>query len=225
MAQRPKTNAGSAAQARRVRESQRRRKAILAAAREVFFSKGLHHATMDDVAAQAEIAKGTVYLYFTSKEALIAGLLLEGLDLLVETLASAYDGDAPHTAEDRLRRLACGYLEFMGKNPHYFRLITSMDRGRFEESIPEDLYQQVYERSLQGLRWIIQAIDQGMQAGEFQPGDARQRAGMAWAALNGVLVLFNHPLRRALLETDLEPMYSSVLDMIIRDLRSAPKPN
>ena len=86
------------AQVRREREIKERREAILDAARDVFFAKSLHSATVDDVAAQAQIAKGTVYLYFSSKEELVAGLFLRGLGLLVETLGRAYEEGADLTA-------------------------------------------------------------------------------------------------------------------------------
>ncbi|MFQ5407882.1 MAG: TetR/AcrR family transcriptional regulator [Anaerolineales bacterium] len=208
------------AQVRREREIKERREAILDAARDVFFAKGLHSATVDDVAAQAQIAKGTVYLYFSSKEELVAGLLLRGLDLLVESLGRAYDEGADLTAETRLRNLALAYLTFSREQPDYFRLIMAFDRGQFQESISPELYSSIFDRSLAGLRWIIRAMEQGIDDKEFGPGSARGRAGMMWAALNGVLVLFGHPLRRALLETELEPLYRGVLDMILRDLQA-----
>jgi len=68
---------------RRARERARRQQEILEAAKEVFFEKGIHRATVDDVAAQAEVSKGTVYLYFQSKESILAHLLLEGLSILL----------------------------------------------------------------------------------------------------------------------------------------------
>ena len=207
---------------RRERESQKRRETILEAARQIFFDKGIQVATVEDVAAQAEIAKGTVYLYFSSKEELIAQLLLQGLDLLLESLDAAFDEGVKRTASERLRRLAEAYLEFAGERPNYFRLIMAYDRGQFQESISGELYQRIFDRSKEGLQWIMRAIEQGMQDGEFSSGNARERAGMAWAALNGVLVLFGHSLRRALLETDIEAIYAGVLDMILRDLHTAP---
>ena len=53
---------------RKEREKLRRREEILTAAEELFFTKGIEHTTMDDVAERAELSKGTLYLYFKSKE-------------------------------------------------------------------------------------------------------------------------------------------------------------
>ncbi len=65
---------------RRERERAQRRDDILRAAREVFFQRGFHTVTVDDIAVAAEVGKGTVYLYFDTKETILAHLLLEGLD-------------------------------------------------------------------------------------------------------------------------------------------------
>lgn len=53
---------------RKKREKLKRREDILDAAQKIFFSKGVENATMDDVANEAELSKGTLYLYFKSKE-------------------------------------------------------------------------------------------------------------------------------------------------------------
>jgi AcrR family transcriptional regulator len=53
---------------RKEREKLHRREEILSAAEKLFFSKGIENTTMDDVAEEAELSKGTLYLYFKSKE-------------------------------------------------------------------------------------------------------------------------------------------------------------
>ena len=62
---------------RRALKEQRReerRQQILDAAEKVFFSKGVAAATMDEVAAEAELSKGTLYLYFKSKDEIILSI-------------------------------------------------------------------------------------------------------------------------------------------------------
>ena len=105
---------------RREREKAQRRDDILRAAREVFFTRGLHAATVDDVAAEAEVSKGTVYLYFDTKETLLAHLLLQGLDALIADLETAFAVDQPLDAHTRLRRLATAYLKFFQEDPEYY---------------------------------------------------------------------------------------------------------
>jgi AcrR family transcriptional regulator len=204
---------------RRAREKAKRRRDILTAARQEFFERGFHQPTVDDVAARAEISKGTIYLYFESKEGILAHLLLEGLDLLLAHMVANGPSSSASAAEPALRVLATAYLQFCQSHPSYFRLIMAFDRGRFEESISPELYQQVLDKSLQGLDLVAQTIDMGKESGAFSVDDPWQAAGSTWAALNGVLVLMAHPLRRQMLKSDVETMFQATLDLVISGLR------
>jgi TetR/AcrR family transcriptional regulator len=204
---------------RRAREKARRRREILAAARQEFFDRGFRRPTVDDVAARAEISKGTIYLYFESKEEILAHLLLEGLALLVEEMEAACEPGPAQSPEQALRALATAYLRFCQENPSYFRLIMAFDRGRFEESISHKLHGRVMSQSLQGLDLVARTVERGVQLGVFHTDDPWQAAGSVWASLNGVLVLMAHPLRQRLLRSDLEAMFHATLDLVIRGLQ------
>ena len=204
---------------RRAREKAQRRKEILDAARQEFFERGFHRPTVDDVAARAEVSKGTIYLYFESKEGILAHLLFEGLDLLVKEMEAVCNPEVSTEAECNLQELANAYLRFCQANPSYFRLIMAFDRGRFEESISPQLHQQVMNKSLQGLTLLAENIEKGKAAGVFHVEDPWQAAGSVWAALNGVLVLMGHPLRQKLLRSDLETMFEATLDLVLRGLK------
>jgi AcrR family transcriptional regulator len=204
---------------RRAREKELRRRSILDAARAAFFEDGFHLATVDDVAARAEVSKGTVYLYFESKETILAHLLLEGLDELVAVLEEAYAAERDIAPGERLRRLAMGYLNFFQANPHYFRLIMALDRGRFQQTVPDQLYEQILARSLRGFHWVIRAVEQGINQEVFNVTECRQAAAALWASLNGVLVLLGHPLRREMVASDLESLYWTTFDIALRGLQ------
>lgn len=206
------------ARARRERETLERRDAILAAARDLFFEHGIHRTTVDDVAARAEVAKGTVYLYFESKETILAHLLLEGLDALGESLEEAFAESVPLSAETRLRRLAAAYLQFFQNENEYFRLMMAFDRGQFQESVTPEVYHQILMRSVRGLRWVVRAVEQGIADGQFKVTDAKNSAGMYWAALNGALVLISHPLRRELIEQEIETLYTGVMELMLKGM-------
>ena len=72
-----------------------RRQAILAAALEEFSACGFAAARLDDVAARARIAKGTIYLYFRDKEALFQDLIRSEMSPVVSTLEHALALDLP----------------------------------------------------------------------------------------------------------------------------------
>ncbi len=209
--------------ARREREKEKRRQSILQAAHDVFFENGFHRATVDNVAERAEVSKGTVYLYFESKETILAHLLLETLDELIEELEQAYVTAESLPADEQLRRLGQAYLRFFKEEPECFRLLMAMDRGRFQDSVTPEIYQQVLSASLEGLGWVMKTIQQGIDEEMFRCCDVRLAASTLWAMLNGVLELMNHPLRRAMVGMEREALYQTALETVIQGLRSAPQ--
>jgi AcrR family transcriptional regulator len=203
---------------RREREKAQRRDDILRAAREVFFQRGFHTVTVDDIAAAAEVGKGTVYLYFDTKETILAHLLLEGLNRLVADLETAYAFDQAYDAGTRIRRGAIAYLKFFQNNPEYYRLIMAFDRGQFQASIDPAIYQEVLTRSLHGIEWLERAVKQAQTEGLITVENPREAAGVLWAGLNGVLVLLSHPLRAEIIATDLESLYGTMTEVLIGGL-------
>ena len=67
---------------RKERERERRRQQIIVAAKRIFKEKGFGRATMEDIAKEAELSPGTLYLYFKNKEDLYASLSLRILQYL-----------------------------------------------------------------------------------------------------------------------------------------------
>jgi AcrR family transcriptional regulator len=208
-----------ATRARRVREKEERRQSILQAAREVFFRDGFHQATVEAVAERAEVSKGTVYLYFESKETILAHLLLEGLRELVDELEEAYAAEESFSADERLRRLGWAYFQFFQREPRYFHFLMALDRGRFRQVVAPVVYQKALETSMEGLDWVVRAVEQGIEAGTFGDRDARQAAATLWATLNGVLELMEHPLRREMVGLKSQAVYEAALEIVIQGLR------
>ena len=65
---------------RRLQEKKERTNLILNAALKVFARRGLREATVDEIAAEASLGKGTLYYYFSSKESLLEALVIETAD-------------------------------------------------------------------------------------------------------------------------------------------------
>lgn len=210
----------SQTQNRREREKEERQASILEAARQVFFSQGIYNATVDDVAAAAEISKGTVYLYFPSKETILAVLLQEGLALLVQQLEAAYGAGEKMAAVTRLRRIAKAYFDFFQAHPHYYRLLMAFERQKFQESVEPELYEQILWRSNRGLAYVVQTLEEGIASGEFVVENPKQTAGVIWAMLHGVYVILGHPLRREMVEADLQALYQAALELAIKGINA-----
>ncbi len=206
---------------RRDHDPEARRNSILDAARKLYFKNGVKGIRMEAVAKSAKIAKGTVYLYYPNKETLLAGLLLEGIKLAETYIEKGYSEDEDILAEERLRRMATAYLQFYRDHPMYYRLVSAYDRGGLEDSVTQEINDQIFDASSASLSWITKAMREGVDKGEFHPGRARDRTGIVWASMHGAIVLFSHPLRRQLLDTEVETVYNKVVEMIIEGLKTA----
>jgi len=74
------------------------------------------------------------------------------------------------------------------------------------------------QASLRGLGLAVQTIEQGIADEQFRRCDARQAAATLWAALNGVLELMSHPLRREMVGVETETLYQTAIETVIRGL-------
>lgn len=108
-------------QRRRDREKAQRRQDILRAAQSLFWELGYEKTTMARVAAAAELAPGTVYLYFPSKDSLYLALLGDGYELLLAQLKRAVAGaSSPVEASEKL---VDTFLDFARQQPAYFDIL------------------------------------------------------------------------------------------------------
>ena len=104
---------------RREREKLARRRGILTAARKVFGARGYEGATLDEVAREAEFAKGTLYSYFDSKAELFAELVEYEFD---EVLAQAKEAlGEEEDAAAAARAVIRVFLDFFEERADFFR--------------------------------------------------------------------------------------------------------
>ena len=95
---------------RRLKEKEQRRKAILKASQRLFSRKGYQAVSVEDIARKARISKGTVYLYFHSKEEIYAQILLNDIEVFHEKLFDIIDERG--SAADMLLQFSDFYIDF-----------------------------------------------------------------------------------------------------------------
>ena len=110
---------------RKEREKERRRNAIIDAAEEVFFSKGVEDATMDEVAERAELSKGTLYLYFKNKNDLFHGIIARALEILYNTFKTEIEKE--EKGIDKIRAIGRAYYGFYKNRPDYYSAMMHQD--------------------------------------------------------------------------------------------------
>jgi AcrR family transcriptional regulator len=152
------TQAGpSGARARRAAE---RRDAILAAALDELSARGFAAARLDDVAKRADVAKGTIYLYFADKEALFQELIRAELSPVVGVLIQASHADIPiRQFADRLIEVFVREV-FETRRKDVIRLVLT-EGSRFPK-LAEFYYQEIIARVLPAVRALLQrAVERG----------------------------------------------------------------
>ncbi|GAA2661143.1 MULTISPECIES: TetR/AcrR family transcriptional regulator [Actinosynnema] len=83
--------------------------------------RGAAGVTVDEIAAGAGVAKGTVYYNFGSKDALVDAMLRHGVDLLAQRLRVSEEADPP----EAVAALVEGMLGFFGEYPAFAQLLVS----------------------------------------------------------------------------------------------------
>ncbi|HEY4683284.1 MAG TPA: TetR/AcrR family transcriptional regulator [Candidatus Acidoferrales bacterium] len=201
---------------RKLREKENRRASILQAAKEVFFAKGLAEGTLDEVAAAAELSKGTLYLYFSSKEELYCSLLVEGTQILREYFERALDPLID--PEANLRRLGQAYFQFSQEQPQFFRLMFLYNfHSEFKQPLPKELKDELDCGGDGCLKMVSDTIEEGIRRGHFRSVSPYLASMACWAALNGTVMLaVNEPHR---VGGSLEQIVSLQLDAFLRGLR------
>src|SRR4051812_31112410 len=100
---------------RKEREKEARRNLILDAAERVFQANGIQQATMDDIARDAELAKGTIYLYYRNKDELQLGVMMRAMDMVHESFEIAAEGE--NLALKKFQAVGDAYWKFAHDEP------------------------------------------------------------------------------------------------------------
>jgi AcrR family transcriptional regulator len=148
-------------------ESSKRRQ-ILDGARRVFLAEGFDGASMGEIARAAGVSKGTLYVYFDSKEKLFEALTIEEKKTLAEVLFQL-DGEDPDVAAV-LRRLGESYLKLMAEPEHVSSVRMVIGAS---EKFPR-FGQMFFEAGpRQGIARLKAYLDRQVEAGRLSIADTR----------------------------------------------------
>lgn len=123
---------------RKEREREARREAILNAAGKVFSLKGYHEATLDEIAAEAELAKGTIYNYYNDKLDILVSLITSG-HVQFQALLQELLGQSG-TLYEFIRNIFTFSLKHMMEHRYLFRVFFSA-----ESQVPVNLREQMMQ--------------------------------------------------------------------------------
>jgi AcrR family transcriptional regulator len=161
-----------------------RRRTILDAARAVFARRGFAATTMDLIADEADVAKGTLYLYYPSKAGIYSAAVISGLEELAsETIRVS----RAHTSlRDVLRAFFETRRTFFEKDLDFFR-IYSQESGNLGQGAAEIRreFARLQEAQVDALQ---KAIAAAARSGEIRRVNTRTAALAAFDLSHGVVV-------------------------------------
>lgn len=175
---------------RKEREKQQRRTDILDAAEKVFFSGDFRDGTVDDVAAEAELSKATLYLYFESKEDMYFAVHMRGMQRLGEMFQQVAASE--EKGIDKVQAIGRAYYEFSKKYPDYSRAMIHFEKKLCLLGDKAELATQMHETGQTVLGMVQAALQAGIEDGSIRPTlDPGKTALLLWAQSDGVINLIH----------------------------------
>lgn len=165
------------------RRKEQHRLEILQVAEQLFARQGYHVTTMEEVAEECGWSKGTLYLYFKSKEDLFFSVLIEKMDRFSDTLLA--DLKASEGVESKIAALVDGQFRFFTENKHFFQLVIT-EQGKVMHASNSGLREELIQKQHTQIDRISQALSEGMRADT--PVQAPILAGSIIGAVNIQLV-------------------------------------
>ena len=175
---------------RKEREKERRRNDIVDAAEKIFFTKGRVLATMDDVAEQAELSKGTLYLYFKNKEDLYLAINLRGMEILYRFFTEAIKKHK--TGFEKVYAIGKTYYQFYKKYPDYFIALMYFESNEMDLFNEQSMAAKCKQLGHDALVILIQAIEFGIKDGSIRSDiDPVKAATVLWGQSTGLIQLIS----------------------------------
>jgi len=172
---------------RKEREKEHRKEEILDAAKKVFFEKDLATATVDEIAEAAELSKGTLYLYYKSKEDMYLGVMMRGMEELYKEFERIELSTA--STVKKLIELGSIYKEYFIEHRKFFQMIHFLQAPQFHKQVSEEMKQNC---DLEGQRlWnvINNILQNGVKEGVLRPNfNPMELAVILWSNMNGLLL-------------------------------------
>jgi len=165
------------------RRSEWKYRAIIEAAKKVFSKKGFHNARVCDIAEQAQIASGTIYLYFKNKDDLLSTLFDETFRRIGIEIENALNKCSD--PREKLSKFCSIYLNEV-RSDKYLAELIHVEMNQAAKFMPE--YSELYFQCVMDI--LVDIIDQGISDGVFREDlDSKAVACIIFCALDQMCML------------------------------------
>jgi len=198
------------------RMREKRKNEILDAAERVFFSKGYEKASMNDVAKEAGIAKGTLYLYFKTKKDLYFAIGNRALDIIVSKFYEIFRSNSFKNGLERIEALAQAYLEFSKKYPDYHKFLINYHAEivNFGDINPSVIA--AYVKSGRIFRLLVNCVEEGMKDGSIRDDvDPMKLAVLLWTKTVGTIEFtrLKEPIFKTFAKIDADEIVKTFIEL------------
>ena len=174
-------------QERKEREKERRRQQIIVAAKRVFSGKGFNKATMEDIAKEAELSPGTLYLYFKNKEELYASLSLRILQYL-HIRVSHVNKESDLSPDQRLKALMDAMYDVYDFDPLIIINMFHLQSSETLKNLSETLLDEIKILSQKSIGAIARIFEDGIAQDIYLDRHPVALADIFWAMFSGVVL-------------------------------------
>jgi len=172
---------------RKEREKERRRQQIMVAAKRVFSIKSFSKATMEDIAKEAELSPGTIYLYFKNKDELFASLSLRVLHYMRNRLESVYN-EKDIEPEQKVEALMEALYEVYEFDPLVLVNMFHLQSSETLRNLSPSLLSNILELSRSSFSSMAKIFKEGIKKGVFIDRHPIALADIVWSIFSGVVL-------------------------------------
>ena len=151
---------------RKLREKNRRRNAILKAAKRLIAKHGVEGMTMNHLARSTELNKATIYLYYKDKDDLVDAVVSEGLGLLQKKYAEM-DRERRSGLENVLDLCRITFA-FYREHPVYFYTLNHQERRRVSERLETPSAASGNEAASRVFKMVADEVRRGVEEGSIR---------------------------------------------------------
>ena len=172
---------------RKERERERRRQQLIVAAQRVSMKKDFNRVTMEDIAKEAEVSPGTIYLYFKSKDELFVSLSLRILQFLcirVEHVKSE-EGEDSLVKFDRLIEVMYDVYDF---DPMNFITIFHLKSNDILKNLSPKMVSEIKKLLKKSMNTIAGIFKDGIKKGVIVDRHAVVLAEILWSLFSGIVL-------------------------------------
>ena len=167
-----------------VRHTKKRRKEqIIDAAANLFSQKSYHDVTMDQIAAHVGVAKGTIYLYFDSKEKLYLEILEDTYEEIESILEKEIAKNDP--APEKLKKILRLIFQFYLRRMDVLRILS-----RDETHLIREHFEFTEHWRLRRIKLYEKILEKGIKEGSFRPANTELTALIIFGLVRSVMFFY-----------------------------------